>query len=167
MGWLKLRNQSAANQSQTGRLTKLSSTSDKALPKSDHVEDIDFPPITQPKLQYPFQSPSISDSHLPYIDKPILSHISKQWQSQPEEPSDASRAWIVIDNIIFDCTEFQHEHPGGANVIQSFVGQDCTWQFWRFHSLKHMQGFGRKLRVGRTSGVENSLQRAPAICWTE
>jgi hypothetical protein len=27
--------------------------------------------------------------------------------------------------------------------------------------LKHMQGFGRKLRVGRTSGVENRFKEPP------
>ncbi|KAF3406515.1 hypothetical protein DPV78_001355 [Talaromyces pinophilus] len=45
----------------------------------------------------------------------------------------------MIDNIVFDCTEFQHEHPGGASVIQNFIGQDFTWQFWRFHSLRQME----------------------------
>lgn len=37
--------------------------------------------------------------------------------------------WIVIDNVVFDCTDFVNKHPGGATVIESFNGEDCSWQF--------------------------------------
>jgi hypothetical protein len=40
-------------------------------------------------------------------------------------------------------------------VIESFIGEDCSWQFWRFHVKEVMEEFGRLLRVGRTEGVRN------------
>ena len=63
--------------------------------------------------------------------------------------------WIVIDNIVYDCTDFVLDHPGGEQVIMSFVGEDCSWQFWRFHSKDTMAQNGLPLRIGRTEGIEN------------
>jgi cytochrome b involved in lipid metabolism len=62
---------------------------------------------------------------------------------------------IVVDNIVYDCTDFLSEHPGGEQVIKSFGGAECSWQFWRFHGKKEMEEFGRQLRVGRTEGLRN------------
>jgi cytochrome b involved in lipid metabolism len=65
---------------------------------------------------------------------------------------------IVIDNIVFDCTSFLKEHPGGEQIIKSFGGAECSWQFWRFHGKKEMKEFGRPLRVGRTQGMINKFK---------
>lgn len=81
--------------------------------------------------------------------------------SPTEEPSEESELWIVIDNVVFDCTDFIAEHPGGKQVILSFVGEDCSWQFWRFHGKNEMEQYGRALRVGRTQGVKNRFQEPP------
>jgi cytochrome b involved in lipid metabolism len=88
-----------------------------------------------------------ADAQLPFIPKEIV-QASKQ-----------ECLWLVIDNIVYDCSGF--EHPGGATVIQSFRGEDCSWQFWRFHSKTHMQEFGRPLRIGRTAGVPNRFKERP------
>ena len=64
----------------------------------------------------------------------------------------------MIDNIGYDCPGFTRVHPGGDNVIQGFGGQDCSWQFWRIHSCRHLETSGTALRVGRTKGVENRLK---------
>ena len=32
--------------------------------------------------------------------------------------------WIVVDGIVYDCTDFFLEHPGGAQVIASFIGEE-------------------------------------------
>lgn len=62
---------------------------------------------------------------------------------------------IVIDDVVYDCSDFTRVHPGGDNVIQSFGGQNCSWQFWRIHSCKHLEESGTTLRVGKTKGIEN------------
>lgn len=66
--------------------------------------------------------------------------------------------WIVVDNIVYDCTDFILEHPGGEQVIMSFIGEDCSWQFWRFHSCALMEQYGVPLRIGRTEGVQNRFE---------
>lgn len=65
---------------------------------------------------------------------------------------------IVVEDIVYDCTDFISEHPGGEKIIQSFAGQECTWQFWRFHGKKDMEELGKPLRVGRTKGLKNRFK---------
>ncbi|KAL4953340.1 hypothetical protein BDW69DRAFT_200220 [Aspergillus filifer] len=129
---------------------------------------------------YPFQHPSTPDSDLPFIDPSIVTLVEKAWRKLNASPivdrskskpnSESPRkpeceggipAWIVIDNIIYDCTTFQSEHPGGSAVIRNFVGQDCSWQFRRFHSQHQLVAYGGALRVGRTKGVVNRYKEVP------
>lgn len=37
-------------------------------------------------------------------------------------------AGIVVDEIVYDCTEFVGKHPGGSHIIKEFGGHDCSWQ---------------------------------------
>ncbi|KAK5243716.1 hypothetical protein LTS06_010573, partial [Exophiala xenobiotica] len=38
------------------------------------------------------------------------------------------RLWIVVDEIVYDCTDFLGKHPGGSHIIREFGGRDCSWQ---------------------------------------
>jgi hypothetical protein len=71
---------------------------------------------------------------------------------------------IVIDSVVYDCTSWADEHPGGDNVIREFDGQDCSWQFWRFHNKKDMARYGVVLRIGRTEGVGNRFEEPNRYC---
>jgi cytochrome b involved in lipid metabolism len=101
--------------------------------------------------EYPFQATSLSNDKLPYIPSQVVEAAK----------SDPNRLWIVIDQVVFDCTEFASIHPGGHTVIESFHGEDCSWQFWRFHSPSNMDTDGRPLRIGRTAGVANCFKERP------
>lgn len=52
-----------------------------------------------------------------------------------DEVSLSSPLGIVIDDIVYDCTDFIHDHPGGITVLESFGGSECSckprsrWQF--------------------------------------
>ena len=67
----------------------------------------------------------------------------------------------MIDDIVYDCIKFISEHPGGEQIIRSFAGAECSWQFWRFHGKKEIEEFGRALRVGRTKGMKNKYKEPP------
>ncbi|GAB7352297.1 hypothetical protein MBLNU459_g2751t1 [Dothideomycetes sp. NU459] len=101
------------------------------------------------RLQYPFVPVNLPDHELSFISKAEVSN------------NENTRLWIVVDGLVYDCSSFVHDHPGGKAVIQSFKGQDCSWQFWRFHGKQHMQEYGRPLRVGKTSGVVNRFNERP------
>ncbi|KAL4816177.1 hypothetical protein BDW67DRAFT_191087 [Aspergillus spinulosporus] len=187
MGWLTLRRR--ANDHYADSVTSPGSASASAPGKtgtySEHTEDIAIESSTntqmQPRLKvpsssflgqtYPFHS-TTPDSKLPYIDSSIVSLVEQYWNKATSVKHSSSTtdsapsigqlpAWIVIDNIVYDCTVFQHSHPGGLVVIRSFVGQDCSWQFWRFHGKEHMMKFGRPLRIGKTSGIRNRFTEPP------
>lgn len=34
--------------------------------------------------------------------------------------------WIVIDNYVYDVTNFSNKHPGGKVILLNNVGQDAT-----------------------------------------
>jgi hypothetical protein len=135
MGWLQLNRRQSTT-------TTLHTSIPQKQPTTAHIEDIHLD--TTGPLQYPPQPPSIPDSQLPLIPSTTV--------------TTTSRLWLVIDKIVYDCTDFIFEHPGGSTVIESFVGKDCSWQFWRFHTQKHMREFGKGLRVGRTEGVKNPFK---------
>jgi stearoyl-CoA desaturase (delta-9 desaturase) len=39
------------------------------------------------------------------------------------------KAWILIEGIIYDVSEFNDEHPGGARFIKLAIGRDITTAF--------------------------------------
>jgi hypothetical protein len=113
--------------------------------------------------KYDFQSPSLPDEALPTI--PSEEVASKQRAQtlcdSAQWANGGCKVWIVIENIVYDCTSFISEHPGGEQVIFSFMGHDCSWQFWRFHSKDILDQHGRELRIGRTSGAVNRFKEPP------
>jgi hypothetical protein len=44
-------------------------------------------------------------------------------------------AGIVVDEIVYDCTDFLGKHPGGSHIIREFGGRDCSWQVSRYPLL--------------------------------
>jgi cytochrome b involved in lipid metabolism len=51
-------------------------------------------------------------------------------------------AWIVIDNVVYDITQFGRSHPGGS-IIYQYAGEDATDPFYAFH-----YGSGANKRLG-------------------
>lgn len=149
MGWLSLRSRLTGPTSFDPVPTPVTGFK----PFTEYVEHIVSE--TPPPSEYPIQDPSVPDDALPFIP-PALVRNQRSRFSQAK-----GRAWIVVDNIVYDCSDFINVHPGGDTVIRSFVGEDCSWQFWRFHSKSIMGRWGRPMRVGRTEGIENRFKEPP------
>lgn len=153
MGWLSLRSRS--NGAFLPHITSFK-------PSTEHVEPIKHPEnfehvehVEEVHLEYPLQDSSVPGNDLPFIPAAVV-------RSQRLSLSQGQgRPWVVVDNIVYDCTNFIDQHPGGDTVIRSFIGEDCSWQFWRFHDKETMQQFGRPLRVGRTEGIKNRFKELP------
>jgi alkylation response protein AidB-like acyl-CoA dehydrogenase len=49
-----------------------------------------------------------------------------------EHTSDDS-LWCIIDNVVYDLTDFVDAHPGGESVLKQVAGQDATTAFYNLH----------------------------------
>lgn len=47
------------------------------------------------------------------------------WE-EVEQHSSKQDCWVVINDFIFNLTNFKRSHPGGAQIIDHFAGQDAT-----------------------------------------
>ncbi|KPI43945.1 uncharacterized protein AB675_6174 [Cyphellophora attinorum] len=116
---------------------------------SEHVEDVSISDKVDATQNYPFR-PRVRREDLRFVD---ASEVAKR------DGIGLNRLWIVVDDIVLDCTEFKRKHPAGKSIIEGFGGHDCTWQWWSFHSQQIMQKYGNSLRVARTSNVPNKFDR--------
>eukprot|EP00521_Asterionellopsis_glacialis_P008849 CAMPEP_0195285944 /NCGR_PEP_ID=MMETSP0707-20130614/3593_1 /TAXON_ID=33640 /ORGANISM="Asterionellopsis glacialis, Strain CCMP134" /LENGTH=570 /DNA_ID=CAMNT_0040345521 /DNA_START=85 /DNA_END=1797 /DNA_ORIENTATION=+ len=55
-----------------------------------------------------------------------MAEVAKR--NSPEE------AWIVIDERVYNITNFVAKHPGGDKVLWNMAGKDCTDAFANYHS---------------------------------
>lgn len=70
--------------------------------------------------------------------------------------------WIVIEDRVYDCTHFLDKfHPGSPETILGFAGKQCTWQFWKFHSKRHLQLWSSSLLIGYTDPPPNPYPEPP------
>ncbi|KAI9373154.1 cytochrome b5-like heme/steroid binding domain-containing protein [Aspergillus egyptiacus] len=56
--------------------------------------------------------------------------------------------YIIVDNAVYDVTNFIDEHPGGAKILKRVAGKDATKQFWKYHNDGVLKKYGPKLKVG-------------------
>lgn len=153
MGWLKigLREQQSSTEDALEVISKAT---------TQHVED-----SAREKLDektHPAIPLNTHNSDLPFIEShEVTKHVSKTTGGLCKSNCFMKfqivlkALGIVVDNIVYDCTDFIMVHPGGSQVIESFAGAECSWQFWRFHGKAEMKQYGQHLRIGRTSGLQN------------
>jgi hypothetical protein len=163
MGWLKL----SSPTTQPGSAFKVSEDDwESTKSTTTHIESISDrsePPLASTYSHAPL---SLPDSELPFIPcHEVMKRKSREagglCKSKPASLSNVllSRVEVItIDSIVYDCTEFIDEHPGGAQITESFAGAECSWQFWRFHGKSQMEDFGKPWRVGRTKGMVNKFK---------
>ncbi|GIZ38714.1 hypothetical protein CKM354_000212000 [Cercospora kikuchii] len=149
MGWIRLKTSSTADRPvKDGNHLYDAKTKEESTEHIEIVNIHDDPASLSPAQIYPFQPRSIPEASLPFISASAI--LAQRTANRAQQ-----RTWIVVDDVVYDCTDFVHEHPGGNDVIESFRGEDCSWQFWRFHNQEHLKKFGESLRVGRTNGAKN------------
>jgi cytochrome b involved in lipid metabolism len=118
--------------------------------EADSSPSVAFIEDTNDPTSYKQVPITTSNDELPFIEASIVIAAVK-----------ADLLWVIIDDIVYDCTLFVKEHPGGAGILESFRSSNCSWQFWRFHDEKVLIEFGKPLRIGRTAGIQNRFKEPP------
>ncbi|KAL9116718.1 MAG: hypothetical protein Q9187_006753, partial [Circinaria calcarea] len=61
--------------------------------------------------------------------------------------------WIIVDEDVYDLTQFQTEHPGKSQLpttclLQRVAGKDASKQFWKYHNESILKKYKGQLQVG-------------------
>jgi cytochrome b involved in lipid metabolism len=160
MGWLRAVRGNTSGVEPEPTRSMVETKGDHLLDKqsTSHIEELRMTADSCPQevQSLPFAPEDTPDSELPFLSAAQITRTCRKQDGDRVGP-----LYLVVDGIVYNCTQFVHDHPGGPRVIEAFRGQDCSWQFWRFHSKKNMEEWGRRLRVARTNGVENKWKERP------
>jgi len=61
---------------------------------------------------------------------------------------EAAGMYIIVDDSVYNITEFINEHPGGAKILKRVAGKDASKQFWKYHNEGVLKKYGPNLKVG-------------------
>ncbi|TGO24413.1 hypothetical protein BPAE_0103g00140 [Botrytis paeoniae] len=81
---------------------------------------------------------------------PPFSKMSKTFSpSEVAAHKDAENGmYLIIDENVYDVTNFLEEHPGGAKILKRVAGKDASKQFWKYHNENVLKKYGEKLKIG-------------------
>ena len=60
-------------------------------------------------------------------------------------------AWIIINDDVYDITDFLDQHPGGKMILMSLLGKDATDFFEELHNSKILKEYGEQYKIGSIS----------------
>lgn len=81
------------------------------------------------------------------------------WQEVAQHNTEES-AWIAIDGLVYDVTEFIDRHPGGRELILYAVGRDATDLFKSYHPFTALpRKILKKYRIGSLTTFEHPIYR--------
>jgi cytochrome b involved in lipid metabolism len=56
--------------------------------------------------------------------------------------------WIIINNMVYDVTNFLDIHPGGKSMIMMVAGKDATEYFEELHNKNILDEVGKEYMIG-------------------
>mmetsp|Transcript_12635 Transcript_12635/g.31057 ORF Transcript_12635/g.31057 Transcript_12635/m.31057 type:complete len:512 (+) Transcript_12635:93-1628(+) len=80
--------------------------------------------------------------------------LTKEEVSQHNTPTDC---WIIVNDYVYDITEFLTEHPGGYQALMAYAGEDATSSFLDIHDESYLASFLKPSCLkGKIKGVPSS-----------
>lgn len=67
--------------------------------------------------------------------------------------------WIVVDNLVYDCSRFLEKHPGGILPIINMAGRDCTDAFISYHASHVFEKWMPGLLIAEVEQATNDAQQ--------
>lgn len=57
-------------------------------------------------------------------------------RSEVAKHTTINNCWVIINDNVYDVSEFLKKHPGGAKIILAHAGRDATKAFESFHQAE-------------------------------
>jgi len=76
---------------------------------------------------------------------PTLREITPEEVARHTKKNDC---WVVLNNQVYDVTEFLPDHPGGKNAILLYGGKDATKEFNMLHKPEIIEKYGKQYHIG-------------------
>ncbi|KAG7202404.1 hypothetical protein KM043_018720 [Ampulex compressa] len=70
-----------------------------------------------------------------------------------------SRTWIVVEDIVYDVTDYAIKHPGGPELIMEYAGKDATTGFNDFGHSSDARKIMKDLVVGVLTEDDKAANR--------
>jgi cytochrome b involved in lipid metabolism len=75
--------------------------------------------------------------------------------------------WIIINNNVYDVTEFLTSHPGGAGIILQVGGTDATDYFEELHRPEILDEIAKQYKIGSINNINSKSNRMKFISYKE
>lgn len=84
-----------------------------------------------PAVQTPATTPQSQPTPPAQTSEPAPTQSSTKTFSQTEVAThnNAKDCWLIIDNKVYDVTQFLREHPGGIDMIMPYCGKEASEAF--------------------------------------
>lgn len=79
--------------------------------------------------------------------------LPKYTMKQVATKSTPAEAWIIIDGLVYNITNFMGKHPGGEKVLFAMAGKDCTDAFANYHNASVYQKWLPSYLIGQVTDV--------------
>ncbi len=64
--------------------------------------------------------------------------------------------WVILNDSVYDVTEFLPDHPGGKKAILVYAGRDATEEFEMLHASNVLKKYlPKEALVGTVGGSSN------------
>ncbi|XP_033218357.1 cytochrome b5-like [Belonocnema kinseyi] len=65
-----------------------------------------------------------------------------------------TRIWVLIQNSVYDLTDYMEEHPGGDDLIREFAGKNGTKGFNDIGHSSDAKNLMKKFKIGELDEVD-------------
>ena len=69
--------------------------------------------------------------------------------------------WIILNDRVYDITEYLDEHPGGQHILLKYAGKDATEAFNQVGHTSKAYNELDKFIIGRVSGTNVEIRISP------
>ena len=122
------------------------------VPRFDGRSMRDWQHLHDKKLQVAMKAVADAPTHhrqLPRIPR-----------SEVEKHNTMDDLWMVIHNIVYDVTVWQHYHPGGEHILRDCAGRDVTDLYDYYHRWVSCEGIIGALAVGFLAPATTEEEKA-------